>query len=243
MKPLGNAAAKIKLQLFLSHNGFCSRRKAFDLICQGGVKVNHAIVREPSFMVDDKKDSVCVEGKEVTVQSLQYVLLHKPAGYVTTVSDRFAEKTVFDILPSSYKGLFPVGRLDKETEGLLLLTNDGDLAYRLTHPKFNAYKKYFVRISGKLHDKEKQKIEQGVMVEGKKTAPARITHVIFRGDKTELYLTIHEGRKRQIRLMFPQVGHQVVYLKRVAQGALELGHLPIGLYRELTKQEVELLKK
>ncbi|HNV24569.1 MAG TPA: pseudouridine synthase [Candidatus Omnitrophota bacterium] len=231
------------MQLFLSHNGLCSRRKAFDFIQKGLVKVNDAIIREPSFRVDEKKDVVCLDGKKVIAKKFQYVLLHKPGGYVTTVSDRFAEKTVFDLLPLCYSHLAPVGRLDKDTEGLLLFTNDGDLAYRLTHPKFNVYKKYFVRISGLLKESQKERIQKGVVVDDKKTAPAKIENIIWRGNETELFLTIHEGRKRQIRLMFPQVGHSVVYLRRVMQGPLQLGDLKKGQYRELKDFEVELLKK
>jgi len=169
--------------------------------------------------------------------------LHKPGGYVTTVSDRFAEKTVFDLLPLCYSHLAPVGGLGKDTEGLLLFTNDGDLAYRLTHPKFNVYKKYFVRISGLLKESQKERIQKGVVVDDKKTAPAKIENIIWRGNETELFLTIHEGRKRQIRLMFPQVGHSVVYLRRVMQGPLQLGDLKKGQYRELKDFEVELLNK
>ena len=243
MKPLGNETSLVKLLLFLSHNGLCSRRKAFDIIKDGLVKVNGEIIREPSFMVDEKKDKVFVEGKSLSFKNFEYILLHKPAGFVTTVTDRFAEKTVFDILPEKYKHLAPVGRLDKDTEGLLLFTNDGDVAYKLTHPKFNVYKTYFVIISGRLDQKNKERIEKGVVIEGRKTAPAKIKDMVYRENKTELFLTIHEGRKRQIRLMFPQVGQQVIYLKRVMQGPIQLGDLKKGQYRALTNKEMELLQQ
>ncbi|MBF0523030.1 MAG: rRNA pseudouridine synthase [Candidatus Omnitrophica bacterium] len=242
MKPLDNATHKIKLQLFLSHNGVCSRRKAFDLIKQGHVKVNGETVDEPSTMIDPGIDRIFIGSQQVAAKGFEYLMLHKPAGYVTTAEDRFAEKTVFDLLPREYRHLASVGRLDKDTEGLLLFTNDGDVAYKLTHPKFNIHKTYFVRIVGRLEQSGKERIEKGVMIDGEKTAPARIEKVVYKENVTELLLTIHEGKKRQIRLMFPKVGHKVLYLKRIAQGPISLGNLQRGQFRPLTNTEVEELK-
>lgn len=240
---LSDSAAKIRLQVFLSRNGVCSRRKAFDLVLGGRVSVNGQTVREPSTPVDPKKDKVCVDGREVKEKAYHYVLLNKPAGYVTTKSDPFAQKTVFDLLPRQFSHLSPVGRLDKDTEGLLLLTNDGDAAYRLSHPRFGVDKTYCVKIAGLLTAQQKSKIEEGVFVEGRKTAPAGIKDIQFLKNQTQMKIVIHEGRKRQIRLMFAQMGQKVVYLKRLSQGPLSLGALKIGRWRELTKEEIKILKE
>lgn len=242
MKPSGKEASSLRLQTFLSRNGVTSRRKAMDLVKSGRVLVNGEVVREPSTPVDSTIDHIVVDGREISKKAYDYILLNKPAGYVTTKSDPFAEKTVLDLLPSKYKHLFPVGRLDKDTEGLLLLTNDGDLTFILTHPKHNIDKIYFARVNGRLENQEKQKIEQGVILEGKKTAPAAIENIKDLTDATELTIKIHEGRKRQIRLMFEVVGHKVVYLKRLTQGPIELGNLEKGKWRNLTPREIEILK-
>jgi len=228
----------IRLQVFLSHNGICSRRKAFDLVVDGSVSVNGKKVREPSHMVDGRVDKIEVDGRPVKSKEYEYVLLNKPAGVVTTKQDRHAKKTVFDLLPKEYRHLSPVGRLDKDTEGLLLLTNDGDLAYRLTHPKFNVRKIYFVEVKGLLSPENKKKLEKGIIIEDKKTSPAKIRNLIRSKEKTEFLMTIHEGRKRQIRLMLGKVGHKVSYLKRIKQGSLSLGNLKIGDWKVLYPREI-----
>jgi len=138
--------------------------------------------------------------------------------------------------------LAPVGRLDKDTEGVLLLTNDGDVAYKLTHPKFNIDKTYQVKILGRLSGRNKKNLRYGVIIEGKKTAPAKIDDVKIQQDQSEFFMTIHEGRKRQIRLMLDCVGHKVIFLKRVSQGPLMLGSLKVGQWRPLSKKEIDQLK-
>ncbi len=233
----------MRLQLFLSRNGVCSRRKALPIILSGHVKVNGQVISEPSTEVDPQKDTIECDGKVIQGKGYSYLLLNKPAGYVTTKEDRFAEKTVFELLPQEYQHLVPVGRLDQDTEGLLLFTNDGDLTFGLTHPKFNIDKVYFVRIKGKLEQRHKTLLENGIMLEGKKTSPAKINNIKITGPQTELFITIHEGRKRQIRLMFAELGYPVVYLKRMAQGPLTLGNLPAGQWRELEQKEIEMLKR
>jgi len=243
MRSSGKEPNKLRLQVFLSHNGVCSRRQAMDVIKQGRVKLNGQICCEPSTPVNPGRDHVFVDGKRVQGKQYDYIVLNKPAEYTTTKSDRHAEKTVIDLLPGKYKHLSPVGRLDQDTEGLLLLTNDGDVAYRLTHPKFNIDKTYFVRIAGQLEGRDKQKLEKGIVIEGKKTAPCRIKDVKACHDKTELTITIHEGRKRQIRLMFAAVGHKVIYLKRLSQGPLALGAMNPGEWSLLSKKEIERLKQ
>ena len=234
---------QMRLQVFLSRNGVCSRRKAFDLVLGGRVSVNGQQVVEPSTPVDPAKDRVCVDDKVVAAKAYTYILFNKPQGCVTTREDRFAEKTVFDLLPSEFRHLVPVGRLDKDTEGLLLLTNDGDLTYRLTHPSFDIDKTYRVKITGTLEPQDRHALERGVVIEGRRTAPAKIQDARRAGDGTEFTLTIHEGRKRQVRLMVAHVGKKVIYLQRVAQGPLRLGDLKLGHWRELKNQEIQMLHK
>ncbi len=232
----------IKLRVFLSHNGVCSRREAMVVIQSGRVAVNGVCVKEPSTPVDPKKDKVTVDDKLVEAKHFEYVMLNKPAGYVTTKEDEHAERTVMDLLPANLQHVVPVGRLDKDTEGLLLLTNDGDLTFKLTHPKFDVDKTYMVRIGGPLIAEKKRRVEQGVMVDGQMTFPARISGIRTMKEETEFLMTIHEGRKRQVRLMMRAVGCAVLYLKRVSHGPLNLGELPIGKWRALTTEEIKLLK-
>ena len=242
MKPLDKDQNKLRLQVFLSRNGVCSRRQAMDIIKEGHVKYNGQICREPSTMVDSGKDHVFVDGKRVKGKRYDYILLNKPVGYTTTKSDRHAEKTVLDLLPRKFHHLSPAGRLDRDTEGLLLLTNDGDTAYCLTHPKFNIEKTYFVRIRGRLLPDKKSRLERGIVIGGKRTAPAKIKNVRALKDNTELKMIIHEGRKRQIRVMFAKEGYKVIYLKRLMQGPLVLGASKKGAWRLLNRQEIESVR-
>lgn len=228
----------IRLQVFLSRNGVCSRRKAFDLVMAGRVSVNGRPVAEPSTPVDPRKDKICVDQREVQTKAYRYILFNKPGGCVTTREDRFAEKTVFDLLPTEFRHLVPVGRLDKDTEGLLLLTNDGDLTHQLTHPRFDIDKMYRVKMTGTLDTKDREALEKGVVIEGRRTAPARIQNVRRAGNETEFTITIHEGRKRQIRLMVAHIGKKVIFLQRIAQGPLRLGDLKVGRWRELNNEEI-----
>jgi len=233
---------KIRLQVFLSRNGICSRRRAFDIIKEGHVRLNGQICLEPSTPVDLVRDHVFVDGKRIKSKTYDYIMLNKPAGFVTTKTDKYAEKTVLDILPKKYKHVSPVGRLDKDTEGLLLLTNDGDVAQQLTHPKYNIDKTYFVRLLGRMEMQKKILVENGVYIDGKRTHPAKIQNVKYLKNQTELMITIHEGRKRQIRYMFSKVGQRVIYLKRLRQGPLMLGPLKKGMWRLLTKQEIDKVR-
>ena len=233
---------QVRLQVFLSRNGYCSRRKAMAVIQEGGVRVNGKQVVEPSFQVSSK-DRVEVSGQAVVPKRLEYILLHKPAGYVTTKKDPFAPQTVLDLLPRTLRHLNPVGRLDKETEGLLLLTNDGQLGLRLQHPRYEVLKTYRVRIDGALTLSQKKALEQGVWVEGRKTAPARVSGLVARKAGSEFLLTIHEGRKRQVRQMVKKIRHQVLFLCRMSQGPLSLGTLPRGKYRRLTPEEILALQR
>lgn len=243
MKPIDNDKTKIRLQVFLSHNGVSSRRKAMEIVQSGRVKVNGRVVSEPSTPIDPAHDRVTVDGRGIAGKQYEYILLNKPAGYVTTKEERATAKNVFELLPKEFQHLVSVGRLDKDTEGLLIFTNDGETAYRLTHPKFDVDKTYAVKVTGELKVSAKERLTNGVIIEGKKTAPAKIFKVHAAKDATEFMITIHEGRKRQIRLMCDKVGHKVVYLKRITQGPIQLGELPLGRWRRLTQTEITQLKK
>ena len=229
----------MRLQTFISHHSVHSRRKAFDLVQEGKVKVNGDIIMEPSFNVDPARDKVTVLGQLIKAESYEYIVINKPMGYVSTRTDRFKEEIVYDLLPEKYKKLTIVGRLDKDTEGLLLLTNDGDLANRLTHPRYELNKTYFALVRGPLTRESIRKVEAGVIIDDSKTSPAFIEDVVKTPSGTELIITIHEGRKRQIRRMFDTVACKVVYLKRLSIGPLSLGNLGLGKWRPLSAQEIK----
>jgi pseudouridine synthase len=231
----------MRLQVFLSHNGVCSRRDAMAIIQSGRVKVNGRTVKEPSTAVEGKEE-ITVDEQRIGAKEYTCVMLNKPAGYTTTKDDMHAEKTVMDLLPSTMRHLAQVGRLNRDSEGLLLLTNDGELAYNLTHPKFHADKTYLVSVKGELTKAKQSKLESGTVVEGKKTAPCRIMEVKYNGTDTEFKITLNEGRKRQIRMMAKSVGHHVTYLCRLSMGKLQLGNLPKGQWRTLSQEEVNLLR-
>ena len=227
----------MRLQVFLSHNGVCSRRDAMTLVQSGRVKVNGLVVREPSFAVEEG-DDIVADGQKVEVKKYVYAMLNKPAGYVTTKEDPHADKTIMDLLPKDLHHCAPVGRLDMDSEGLLLLTNDGVWAHKLTHPKFHVDKTYTVRIKGRLPKEKQLRLEHGVVIEGEKTAPCRIRDVQYNGPDTEFKMTIYEGRKRQIRLMLKAVGSHVHFLQRIAIGELKLDDLKVGAWRYLDPKEM-----
>lgn len=221
--------------------GVASRRKSEELILEGKVKVNGIVVRELGFKVSEK-DIVEVEGKVINKDIKHvYYLLNKPIGYVTTVKDPQGRKTVMELVPKD-KRVFPVGRLDIMTDGLLLLTDDGQLAYQLTHPKYLVEKEYHVKVKGKVGLEQIEKLQNGIMLEDGLTAPAKA--VILKEDKGEtlISLTIHEGRNRQVRRMMDAIGKKVLKLTRVRYGHLTLAGVPVGKYRLLTKKEVEKFK-
>ncbi|MBF0532854.1 MAG: rRNA pseudouridine synthase [Candidatus Omnitrophica bacterium] len=237
-----NATETVRLNVFLSRHGVCSRRDAMQFVLQGRVRIAGAVVREPSSPVAMTAEDIAVDGKLVKAEKYSYIMLNKPAGYTTTKSDRYAEKVVYELLPPEYRQLPTAGRLDQDSEGLLLFTNDGDVNLILTHPRYNADKVYVVVMRGELTREEKRQIESGVIVEGKKTAPARISDVVIKNGQTQARIKIHEGRKRQVRRMFAAVGHEVIKLVRMSQGPLVLGNLAVGKWRHLTAAEVKALK-
>ena len=221
-----------------------SRRRLADTIRQGRVQVNGEVIQDFSHPVDVETDTVTVDGKSLSLrpEPTLYLMLNKPAGVLSTTKDTRGRKTIIDILPKKYRGLrlYPVGRLDKDSTGLLLLTNDGELTYQLTHPKFEHEKGYLVFIKDKLQPVEKEEMEKGLQLDNGMTYPARIREVKAH-HPFNYSITIHEGRKRQVRRMFEKLGHHVLALKRVRVGGLSLGKLKEGQTRELTVQEVKTL--
>jgi 23S rRNA pseudouridine2605 synthase len=239
---------KIRLQVALAQQGFASRRAAVEIIKAGRVKVNGKAVREPGCRVNPEKDAITVDGKKSCVQKKVYFLLNKPDGVVTTVRDRHSAQTVLELVKQKDARIYPVGRLDRDTTGLLLLTNDGDLAYRLTHPKFGIKKVYHVRItrnglSNSDIDAKIKKLEAGILLEGKKTFPCEIGIVSGTKKIVRLNVMLFEGRKRQIKKMFAAVGHPVLSIERTAFGPLKLARLKTGQWRKLKPSEVAELNK
>jgi len=233
----------MRLQKALAQAGIASRRKAIEIIESGKVEVNGQIVKEKGFGVDLAKDKILVSGKSIKPENYLYVLLNKPRNYISTVSDPKSRRTVIDIVGQIDKRLYPVGRLDKNTTGLLLLTNDGELAFRLMHPRFGVEKTYEAIVKGVVDQGAVDKLRRGLFVDGKKTFPAKVELIFTDKEKSKLKIKIHEGRKHQVRLMLLTVGHPVKELKRVNFGNLSLGTLKLGKSRLLTINEVEGLRK
>lgn len=233
----------VRLQKYLAQSGIASRRASEKIILQGRVKVNGKIVRELGTKVDPDIDKVEVDGALCRRRNNQiYILLNKPAGVVTTVKDPQGRPTVIDMIKDAKERVFPVGRLDKETEGLLILTNDGKLTYRLTHPKYEVVKTYIVHTEGIVKEGKIKALEKGVRLGDGVTAPAQVQIIKTLPNSTILEMKIHEGKKRQIRRMCETIGHPVIYLKRTQMGKLSLKGLKIGEWRFLNREEVAYLK-
>lgn len=223
--------------------GVASRRACETLIAEGRVQVNGRTVTEPGFQVDPATDEVRVDGRVLRpVVQLHYLMLHKPAGYVTTASDPQGRPTVMELVPAMPR-LYPVGRLDLDTEGLLLLTNDGPLAHRLTHPRYGVPKLYRAKVAGLVVPEALERLRTGVLLDDGPTAPARVRLLRQETGTALLELELKEGRKRQVRRMCAAVGHPVLHLRRVGFGPLRLGRLPKGAYRPLTPDEVARLRR
>lgn len=233
----------VRLNKFLSQAGVASRREADALISAGRIKVNSKVIRELGYKVDEREDKVEFDGKRVARHERSvYIMLNKPAGYIVTLKDPLRRPTIKELLPSLNQRIFPVGRLDSDSQGLLLLTNDGELAYRLTHPRFKVKKTYLVKVKGQPDYSKVTKLERGIFLEGKKTAPARASLLKGSPRKSSLKIEIYEGRKREVRRMFEAIGHRVVKLERVKFGGLTLGKLKMGHWRFLRQKEIEVLK-
>jgi len=235
-----------RLQVVLARFGLASRRGVVSLIEEGKVTVNGEVVLEKGFRVDAKKDEILVTGQEFTrpvVQEKRYFLFYKPKNVMTTMQDPHAEHTVAEFFEGVPERLFPVGRLDRDTTGLILMTNDGELSFRLTHPKFGVKKRYYVRVRGVVTAEEIKKLEAGVMLEEGKTAPCKIDIEKTNPRETWLRVVLHEGKKRQIRRIFEGIGHRVIELERTDYGPLSLGTMRPGEKRELSNAEIRKLKE
>lgn len=228
-----------RLNKIIARSGYCSRRKADELIRQGKVKVNGKPVTVLGSTANAQKDTITIAGAKLKTEEKLYILFHKPKGYITTTQDPHAEKKVFDLLPDFGARLFPVGRLDKDTSGLLILTNDGEFAYKMTHPKFEIKRVYEVEISGVLSAATAAKIEKGgVPLEKHVSSACKITILKQSQNNTLLELSIYEGRKREIRQIFSHFGHNVLDLKRVRFGNVKLANLRAGQWRRLKDKEI-----
>lgn len=238
---MGNVPMEeVRLQKFLAQSGVASRRKSEELIAQGKVKVNGKKVTEMGVKVT-KKDVIEVDGVPLTKEDNVYFLLYKPRGIISAVSDDKGREVVTDLLPGVRERIFPVGRLDYDTSGLLLLTNDGEFTNKLTHPSNEVEKVYVAKVRGLPTPRELEKLEKGVFIDGRRTAPAKVL-IISRDKKTEtsiVELVIHEGRNHQVKKMLESVGFPVMKLKRERYGDLDLSGLRPGQYRNLTPQEIK----
>ena len=235
----------MRLDKYLCETGFGTRSQVKDLLKKGQVMVNGEVVKKPELKINETTDQILCQGKKVSYQKNIYLMLHKPAGVVSATEDN-RKKTVLDLVrPEDRKnGLFPVGRLDKDTEGLLLLTDDGELAHRLLSPKKHVDKTYYAKIDGQVTEEHVKLFREGLDIgDEKKTLPAVLT-ILLSGQVSEIEVTIHEGRFHQIKRMFEAVGCKVTYLKRLSMGSLVLDEtLPPGEYRPLTEAELEGLTK
>ncbi|MCP2518853.1 rRNA pseudouridine synthase [Candidatus Aminicenantes bacterium AC-335-B20] len=235
---------KIRLNKFIAICGIVSRRKADELIKQGRVTVNGEIVEKLGIKVDPEKDIVEVDGKKISYkENLIYLVLYKPKGYIVSLRDPFNRPKVMDLLPDFKERIFPVGRLDYDSEGILLLTNDGELAYRLTHPRYKVERVYRVEVKGIPSPEKLEKLEKGIPLYGKRTAPSKVKLIAKKGKKALLEIKLYEGRKRQVKLMFLAIGHPVLSLKRISFGGITIKGLKPGEWRHLNKKEIKVLKK
>lgn len=235
----------VRLQKYIAMCGIASRRNAEILISEGKVSVNGKKVSEQGVKVEIGADKVSVNGKTVKpVNKKYYIMLNKPVGYVSTVKDQFERPTVIDLLKEEIPvRVFPVGRLDYETEGLLLLTNDGDFTYKVTHPKHKINKTYIAVLKGGISINGLARLRSGVHLDdGFLTSPAEVEMLNADNGHTTIKITIHEGKNRQVRRMFEAVGSKVAELQRIAIGRVELGNLPLGRWRYLTSHEVNFFK-
>lgn len=230
----------VRLQKYLAGCGVASRRKAEEIISQGRITVDGQVVTAMGVQIDPSRQEIRLDGKLVTPQKdLLYILLNKPPGYVTTLSDPQGRPIVTSLLHGISARLFPVGRLDLDTEGALLLTNDGEMAQKIQHPSYEITKTYEAQVLGHPSLQKIRQLEQGIVLEGKKTAPAKLLILATEPATTRIRITIHEGRKRQVKKMFQAIGHPVFHLKRIAYGSLFLEGLLPGKYRFLTPEDLK----
>lgn len=234
-----------RLQKYLANAGVASRRKCEEYILQGKVKVNGETITNLGVKVDSAKDKIEFKGKAVKPEENRvYILLHKPVGYITTSHEQFGRHAVLELTKDIKEKIVPVGRLDKDTSGALLLSNDGDFVYKATHPKHNLDKTYIVKVEGKVNQKEVEKLRKGIKLSEFSTSPAKVE--ILKTDEpkaTTLRIIIHEGKNRQIRRMCDYIGHKVIALHRQKIGNIDVNDIQVGKYRHLTESEINQLIK
>jgi len=224
--------------------GVASRRKCEEMIRSGQVAVNGVTVLDMGVKIDPERDEVFVNGKKVYMEERYvYIMLNKPRGYITTVKDQYNRPTVMELVDQVCERVYPIGRLDYESEGLLLLTNDGNMAFYLTHPRHQIEKEYIVRVNGFPSPQDLDKLRYGIDIGGFVTSPAKVSVVKYNKQSTTIKIVIREGKNRQIRRMFDAIGYKVTYLKRIRIGSIELGDLKPGEWRYLTNKEVNALKE
>ncbi len=231
-----------RLHKFLADCGIASRRKCEQIICRGDVSVNGRIVTGTGITVDPETDDIFYKGRRLRRQSYTYMALYKPAGIICSCRKDKVYKRVIDIIPSDKRRLYPVGRLDVDSEGLILLTNDGDFCYRVTHPKFGIEKEYIVWLDSLLSDENLAQIRAGVVIDNSYTARVSIKRFIPLARGCKVYLELYEGKNREIRKLFAQIGKNVWRLRRIRIGNIKLGKLRSGEYRLLNDKELNLLR-
>ncbi len=234
-----------RLQKVLAHSGVASRRKAEQMILEGKVKVNGQVVTKLGTVVNPEQDIIEVDGRKIDLQKKLYYMFYKPTGVITSVRDPHGRKVVLDYFTHIQERIYPIGRLDRDTSGLLLLTNDGDLAYRLMHPSFQVDKVYRAIVKGIPTRSQLDKLKRGIKLKDGWTAPAKIKLLAVNPklNQAEIRIAIYEGRKRQVRRMFKAIGHPVLALHREQYAFLTLDGLKEGEYRQLRPDEIERLKR
>ncbi len=233
----------MRLQKYIASCGITSRRNAEELIRNKRVKINGVVMDQMGYTVKED-DRVELDNQLIKIdERMVYIVLNKPVGYITTVSDEQDRPTVMDLLTDLDTRVFPVGRLDNNTSGLLIMTNDGQMSYKLTHPKHKIYKTYLAMVQGMITQGDIEKLTRGVDIGGYITAEAFAKITEYKQNCSIVEIKIHEGKNRQVRRMFKAVGHKVIELERIALGELKLGKLKSGHYRKLTKQEIDYLQE
>lgn len=231
----------IRLNKYLANLGICSRRQVAHLLKHQNVTVNGTRVRESGTRIDPAKDDIKLNGKAIRAPKMLYFLLNKPKGIVSTTDDEFGRKNVTSLIPTKER-IYPVGRLDKDTTGLIILTNDGTLTNLLTHPRYHVYKVYRMKIKGSIDKPQLSALRNGVLLDDGITSPAKVTILKENLGKTSVEITLHEGKNRQIRRMCETVGLKLLELERIKFGPISGRGLKPGTFRELTKQELQALK-
>ena len=233
----------MRINKFIASCGVCSRRKAEEYILEGLVKVNGQITKNLSTDIDETKDVVLLNDQKISlVDDNVYYMLNKPKCYVTTMNDEKNRKSVLDLISQIDKRVYPVGRLDYESEGLLFLTNDGELTHKLTHPKFGIQKKYIVKIEGQIKESELAVLRAGVVIDGVRYGKCKVELLSFENNISRIEVVLSEGKNREIRKMFEAINRPVIFLKRIEMAGIKLGGLKRGEIRKLTEREIDWLK-